>query len=148
MTKIATISALAIALTLLSCQSNDKPDEDTAGTKADQEAPYFEPGFDYVQQTPDSLRTPEQKELIRKIQKVLIEHVGAENNEMVFRLSEEEFVSRGIPVQYYRLIQKDLVTNNKFFKEHNITNVDSIIKESYGAKNVDSIVKGEKGKLK
>lgn len=50
---------------------------------------------------------------------------------MVFRLSKEEFVATGIPIEYYDLIQKDLENNNRFFKENNITNVDSIIGETY-----------------
>lgn len=93
--------------------------------------PYFKDGYDYVQLTPDSLRSPEQNELIDKLSRILVENIAAKNDKMIFLLSEEEFVAKGIPVEYYELIQKDLVNNNKFFKEHNITNIDSIIKESY-----------------
>lgn len=105
-------------LLLFSCQ--EKPKE-----------PYFKPGYNYVQKTPDSLRTPEQKEFIKKLTIILIENIGAKNNEMIFKLSKEEFVAKGIPVEYYELIQKDLATNNKYIKEHHITNVDSIVKVSY-----------------
>ncbi|KKX47810.1 hypothetical protein L950_0224555 [Sphingobacterium sp. IITKGP-BTPF85] len=49
---------------------------------------------------------------------------------MVFNLSEKEFVAKGIPVEYYELIQKDMVNNNKFIKENKITNMDSILRES------------------
>jgi len=125
MKKIALIPCLL--LFLFSCQSKSKIIDQT---NSGQKEPYFKPGFHYVQQTPDSLRTPEQKELISKIQKVVLENTGFENNEMIFKLSREEFVAKGIPEEYYDLIQKDLVNNNEFFKENNIQNVDSIFKES------------------
>lgn len=121
--KVTTLT-LCTALFLFSCQNNSKVVDQT---KSEQKEPYFKPDFKYVQQTPDSLRTPEQKELINKIQKVLAENTGAENNEMVFKLSKEEFVAKGIPVEYYDLIQKDLINNNKMLKEQNV-NVDSMMK--------------------
>ncbi|SJN50520.1 hypothetical protein FM107_20690 [Sphingobacterium sp. JB170] len=96
----------------------------------EQEEPYFNPDFDYVQQTPDSLWTEEQKELAEKLTKVITENVKALDNKMVFTLTQEEFVALGIPVEYYELIQKDMVNNNKFLKENNV-NVDSMMKESH-----------------
>lgn len=61
---------------------------------------------------------------------MLYENIAVKDNKMVFNLSEKEFVAKGIPVEYYELIQKDLINNNKHIKENNILNVDSILKES------------------
>lgn len=113
---------------LFSCQNNNKTIENKKITK--EEEPYFRPDYHYVQQTPDSLRTPEQNALLKKLSIVLYENLAVKDNKMVFNLSEKEFVAKGIPVEYYELIQKDLINNNKFFKENNYTNVDSILKES------------------
>jgi len=108
----------SIVLFLFSCKDKSKE-------------PYFKAGYNYVQQTPDSLRTPEQKEFLRKLTKVVYENVVVKNNQMVFKLSEKEFIARGFPVEYYELIQKDMVNNNRFFKENNVTNVDSMFKSSH-----------------
>ncbi|WP_086950098.1 hypothetical protein [Sphingobacterium sp. JB170] len=122
-----TTLALCVALFLYSCNNKSKV---TDQTKVEQEEPYFNPDFDYVQQTPDSLWTEEQKELAEKLTKVITENVKALDNKMVFTLTQEEFVALGIPVEYYELIQKDMVNNNKFLKENNV-NVDSMMKESH-----------------
>lgn len=122
-----TTLALCVALFLYSCNDKSKV---TDQTKVEQEEPYFNPDFDYVQQTPDSLWTEEQKELAEKLTKVITENVKALDNKMVFTLTQEEFVALGIPVEYYELIQKDMVNNNKFLKENNV-NVDSMMKESH-----------------
>lgn len=121
-----TTLALCVALFLFSCNNTSKV---TDQTKAEQEEPYFKPDFDYVQQTPDSLWTEEQKELVEKINKVIAENVKAVDDKMVFTLTQEEFVAMGIPVEYYELIQKDMVNNNKFMKENNI-NVDSLLESN------------------
>ena len=117
-----------IILLLFSCQNSNKTIENKKITK--EEEPYFRPDYHYAQQTPDSLRTPEQNALLKKLSIVLYENLAVKDNKMVFNLSAKEFVAKGIPVEYYELIQKDLINNNKFFKENNYTNVDSILKES------------------
>ncbi|MGO3305454.1 MAG: hypothetical protein ACTILG_02115 [Sphingobacterium sp.] len=65
------------------------------------------------------------------LQIVIIDHLKSINNEMVFTLNEDQFVEKGFPKEYYILIQKNLKDNNKYFKENNIKNVDSIIRESF-----------------
>ncbi|MEN5086087.1 hypothetical protein ABE426_06425 [Sphingobacterium faecium] len=119
-----------IILLLFSCQNSNTTVENKKVTKAKEDAPYFKPGYRYVQQIPDSLRTPEQQTLLKKLAIVTYENLAVKENKMVFNLSEKEFVAKGIPVEYYELIQKDLVNNNKFIKESNITNIDSILYES------------------
>lgn len=119
---------LCAALFLLSCQNNSKVSDQV---KSVQEEPYFRPDFDYVQQTPDSLWTSEQKELVKKLQAVITpENLKVVDNQVVFNMTKEEFVAMGIPEEYFELIEKDMVNNNKFFKENNV-NVDSMMNESY-----------------
>jgi len=117
-----------IVFLLFSCQNSNNTVESKESIK--EEEPYFRPDYHYAQQTPDSLRTPEQHVLLKKLSIVLYENLAVKDNKMVFNLSEKEFVAKGIPVEYYKLIQKDLVNNNKHIKENNILNVDSILKES------------------
>lgn len=111
-----------VVLQLISCQNSTKTVENKRIIK--EEEPYFRPDYYYTQQTPDSLRTPEQNALLKKLSIVLYENLAVKDNKMVFNLSEKEFVAKGIPVEYYELIQKDLINNNKFFKENTYTNVD------------------------
>ncbi|QQD15042.1 hypothetical protein [Sphingobacterium sp. UDSM-2020] len=113
---------------LFSCRNSNNTVKSKEITK--EKEPYFRPDYHYAQQTPDSLRTPEQNALLKKLSIVLYENLAVKDNKMVFNLSEKEFVAKGIPVEYYELIQKDLINNNKFFKENNYTNVDSILIES------------------
>ena len=113
---------------LFSCQNSNNTVESKEIAK--EEEPYFRLDYHYAQQTPDSLRTPEQNVLLKKLSIVLYENLAVKDNKMVFNLSEKEFVAKGIPVEYYELIQKDMVNNNKFIKENKITNMDSILRES------------------
>ena len=119
-----------IILILFSCQHSDRTVENKKVTKTKEDEPYFKPGYRYVQQISDSLRTPKQQALLKNLAIVTYENLAVKDNKMVFNLSEKEFVAKGIPVEYYELVQKDLVNNNKFIKESNITNMDSILKES------------------
>lgn len=113
---------------LFSCQNSNNTVESKEITK--KEEPYFRSNYHYAQQTPDSLRTLEQNALLKKLSIVLYENLAVKDNNMVCNLSEKEFVAKGIPVEYYELILKDMVNNNKFINESNITNMDSILRES------------------
>lgn len=85
----------------------------------------------YVHLIPDSLRTPEQKELILLLQNVLVEYMVIENNHFVFKMDKKEFINEGIPEPYYLIIMNDVKQNNVFIDSNNIKNVDSLLKESY-----------------
>lgn len=114
-------------LFLLACQNEVKKTEEESAT---QDTPYLDPDFEYVQLIPDSLKTDDQKELVRKLQTLIAENLKSVDNELVFTLTREEFVAKGIPEEYYILIQKDVVNNNRFLKENNIQNVDSLLEHS------------------
>lgn len=122
---ILSISSLCL---ILSCHNavenkNNTPRDEVTDT------PYFDPRYEYVQLTPDSLLTPEDLLLIEKL-KVLHKYLRAEGNEVVLGLTKEEFLAMGIPEQYYILVQKDLININKMFQENKATNIDSILKTS------------------
>lgn len=116
----------------LSCQESGR-NKESAVREEVADTPYFEPGYNYVQLKPDSLRTPEDLELIEKL-KEMPTYLRAENKRAVFSLSREEFLAKGIPEQYYTLIQKDIVNINKMLKENKEIDIDSVLKES--AKNM------------
>lgn len=112
--------------TLASCQNPSENNLESTG-EAPADTPYFEPGDRYVQLVADSLRTPEDIELIEKL-KELPNYVKAENHKAVFTLTRDEVLAMGIPGQYYTLVQKDIVNINKMRKENKEINVDSIFK--------------------
>src|SRR5699024_10218527 len=87
---------------------------------------YLKPGFDYVQQVPDSLRTPQQQKLARQLLEITIEHVKVADNRMFFDMSKDQFRQTGIPMEYYRLFKKDMKINNQYNKKHNINDVDEM----------------------
>lgn len=63
------------------------------------DTPHFDPRYEHVQLSPDSLRTPEDLLLIEKL-KVIHKCLKAEGNEVVLSLTKEEFLAVGIPEQY------------------------------------------------
>ena len=83
--------------------------------------------FEYVHLIPDSLRTVEQKELFLLLQKTITENLQVRDNHLYFTLSENDFVQRGIPVQYYNKLQQDLDDANNFIDLKGIERVDSIL---------------------
>lgn len=122
------ISTIGVLILLLGCQdTSQKPENGTASTTED--STYLKPGFEYVQQIPDSLRTPQQKELVRKLARISVEHVKVIDNRMVFDMSKEEFLRTGIPVEYYELFQRNMEDNNRYIKKHDIKNVDKMVEK-------------------
>lgn len=134
---------------LFSCNSNEKTADNEETTKKEEmteveemtkiedmaeqtpldKDPNLDPDFEYVHLIPDSLRTEEQNKFLNDLQALFIENIKADKYKMEFTLSEEEFVAKGFPKEYYTLLQKSIEENNKFFKENNIENVNSIIDE-------------------
>ncbi|SHE76023.1 hypothetical protein SAMN05443144_103116 [Fodinibius roseus] len=103
-------------------------DSTAAATKKDSST-YLKPGFDYVTQVPDSLKTPEQKKLAKQLLEISIEHIKVVDNRMVFDMSRDEFLKTSIPIEYYDLFKKDMKNNNRYIKEQSIKNVDEMIEE-------------------
>lgn len=86
--------------------------------------------YQYLGVIPDSLRTPEQKQLIKLINEVSFKYMSVENNHMVFKLTREEYLAKGIPERYYDLLLKNIQDNNLFFDANGIKNVDKMINET------------------
>lgn len=82
--------------------------------------------YNYVNLIPDSLRTPEQRHLLKRLGKIVVDYVEVKNNHMVFTLSREQLLSMGIPSQYYDIIEKNIRDNNAYFDKNRIKGVDSM----------------------
>lgn len=78
----------------------------------------------FVNLIPDSLRTPKQKQLIKDLGAIIVKYVQIKNNHMQFTLSKSEFTAKGIPEQYYDLIQTNLKVNNEYFDKNGIKDMD------------------------
>ena len=71
-----------------------------------------------ISRTPDSLRTPEQKETIRKVQLMVAKYVEITNGVSSFTLPKDEFVEKtGLDIDFYDAILKNIDENNAFIEE-------------------------------
>jgi len=86
--------------------------------------------YKHLAQIPDSLYTPDQEELVRKISTVMVKYVKVEHNHMVLELTKEDFLKMGIPVRFYKIFKQSIKDNNTFFDTSGITNVKEMINES------------------
>lgn len=120
MPKILSLIVLAL---FLSCCCNIKE------TKVDKSLE--KDTFEYVHLIPDSLRTVEQEELFLLLQKTITENLQVRDNHLYFILSENDFVKRGIPIQYYNKLQQDLDDANHFIDLKGIERVDTILNMYY-----------------
>lgn len=85
--------------------------------------------YQYIGLIPDSLRTPEQQALIRKLGEVAVKYIAIKDNHMVIEITKEQFLAKGIPERYYRILQKNVRDNNAFIDSVGIKDVDELIKE-------------------
>jgi hypothetical protein len=79
---------------------------------------------------PDSLRTEEQSRLMKLINENTYKYISVKNNHMVYELTREQFVAKGIPSRYFDLTQKSIKDNNLFFDANGVKNVDSLVRET------------------
>lgn len=86
--------------------------------------------FQYVHVIPDSILTPDQLELKKKLMGIQLEYVVIEKNKFVLKLDRKDFIERGIPEEYYDLWMKNLKDNNRFIRKNKINNIDSMYKVS------------------
>jgi hypothetical protein len=63
--------------------------------------------------------------------------MSVKNNHMVYQLTREQFLAKGIPGRYFDLLQKSIVENNKYFDAKGIKNVDIMVAET--KKRLDSL---------
>lgn len=113
------LSIIGVCFMLLGCQRASQKDDSL----------HRKPGFNYVQQIPDSLRTPVQKRLARRLLELSIEHVEVPHNHLVFTMSKDEFRQTGVPIAYYDLFKESMKAANKYIEEHNIQHVEEMMEE-------------------
>ena len=91
--------------------------------------------YKFFGEIPDSLRSPEQKKLAKAIIDVLINGVVVEHNREVLKLTKQECLVRGLPVEYYEILKNNIRTNNSY-------------NEAYGIKDADRMKKSLDSSLK
>jgi len=82
----------------------------------------------FLGRIPDSLRTEEQVRLLRLMNDITVDHISVKDNHMVLELSRDEFLAKGIPERYYKILQRNIVDNNIFFDTSGIKNVDELMR--------------------
>ncbi len=82
--------------------------------------------FEYVHLLPDSLLNSSQLELKHKLQMILIESVVIKDNKFVLTTSKKDFMDMGIPVEYYKLLKKNMKDNNDFIRDNKIEDVSGL----------------------
>ncbi len=123
MKTIVRLSILLLAMSFALCSCSDSTQEESKFQ--------LEEGYEYVHLIPDSLRTPEQQELLLLIRETVDNNLKVKDNHLTFSLSEADFINKGIPKQYYDLLQHNLKETNDFVDSVGLTNMDSILRESY-----------------
>jgi hypothetical protein len=86
--------------------------------------------YKFLAGIPDSLQTKEQSQLIKLINENTYKYMSVKNNHMVYELTKEQYIAKGIPSRYYDLTQKSIKDNNVFFDANGINNVDSMVRET------------------
>lgn len=111
----------ALCLLLISCNSqpsgnsSDKPADNTSSC---QPAKFqLDPNFEYAHLIHDTLRTPQQKEMVKTLYTAIEKYttIDTVNNKLVFNATEKDFADMGLARQYYSLwLQnvKDVNENN------------------------------------
>lgn len=107
---------VCMACLSFSCQEPSKKAK-IAGTITD--TGYFDPNYDYIHLIPYSLRTKEQNDILDTLNSVVAKNMGLKYGHLIFKMTEEEFVKKGIPEPYYDLILKDIKTNNNYLDTAN-----------------------------
>ncbi len=71
-----------------------------------------------ISRTPDSLRTPEQLETIRKVLLMVARYVEIDDGVYAFTLPKKEFVEKtGLDIESYDAIMKNMDDNNSYTEE-------------------------------
>lgn len=118
---------ICISFAILSCKGKTE----TKGTAASDTTYIDIKGnkYKFLGQIQDSLRTSEQTNLIEKLNEITVLYISVKNNHMVFNLSREEFLAKGIPERYYNILEENIRDNNTFFDSNGIKDVDKMIEE-------------------
>lgn len=119
---------ISLVLLFASCRESGRTNQDNVGS----DKAYLDSSYRYVHLIPESERTVEQKAMLDTLNKLIAENLVADGNQLVFKLSKDEFLSNGIPEEYYDLIQKDLQANNRYLDTANLDqSAEEILKDSF-----------------
>ncbi|MDR3141103.1 MAG: hypothetical protein LBU37_05190 [Tannerellaceae bacterium] len=80
--------------------------------------------------TPDSLRTPEQKALLKKLEKleeIFYERCEIKGKRLEVSISKEDFRTVGMPEIYYDILKKDLKDINRYIDTSTVVPAEMII---------------------
>lgn len=83
----------------------------------------------YLGRIPDSLRTQEQKRLIKSLQDVSVNYISVKDNHMVVDITRQQFIAKGIPEKYYDILLQNIRDNNIFLDSKGIKDVDKMMKD-------------------
>ena len=83
---------LAIAVCFAACRSGR-----SFGVKTSQKSGYSFSDYDLARKASAHLRTPEQQVMLINLSKTIADHMVVEQNQLVFKMSEEAFVKKGLP---------------------------------------------------
>ncbi|MNK92502.1 hypothetical protein D3C87_1126290 [compost metagenome] len=119
---------LLLCITLFSC-NNHTPHNETS-VKDTTYVDIKGQKYNFLAQIPDSLRTEEQTELIKKLQKIIVNNIVVKDNKQVFDISKEEFLATGIPERYYKMMQRNISDNNALFDSIGVSNVDELVRKT------------------
>jgi hypothetical protein len=92
-----------------SCKENTNHTVDTTESEKEARQMIFLLGS-----TPDSLRSPEQKALVKKLERIVYEHCQIKNDRFEVTLNKKEFKTMGVPEIYYDILKKDIEDINHY----------------------------------
>lgn len=113
MIKIVRIFLFGVSAFVISCGTNTDRQQDINGKY-----------YDYAYLIPDSLRTPEQQELMDTLCKLIADGIYIENNQWRFKYTKEDFDKNGIPQVYYDVFMQNVNDINKGIKEWGLNSQD------------------------
>lgn len=124
---------LFLCVAFFSCRNDIKPKVNTNGNYNVSDTIYIDikgNEYKFLGIIPDSLRTDEQTRLIVALNDITINHIIVnEENHLVLNLSKEEYLSKGLPERYYKILQQNIIDNNNFIDENGIENVYEMMEE-------------------
>lgn len=125
------LTLICIFLLIVACKGNT-PNIPQNTLNAAEDTSYVDNKGDkykFLGQIPEELRTPAQNTLIDKLNEVTVNYISVKNNHMIFDLTKDEFIAKGLPARFYNSLQKNIRDNNDFFDTNGIKDVDKMIEK-------------------
>ncbi|GAA4313197.1 hypothetical protein [Compostibacter hankyongensis] len=123
---------LVLSGMVFSCTTDGRKDADDISGYGVSDTMYVDAKgnrYKHLAQIPDSLYTPEQKELVRRLDEIIVKYTKAKDKHMVLELTKEQYLKMGLPERYYIILKKNIQDNNAFLDSAGITNVEELIRK-------------------